>query len=120
VHVPADARALTLSIWEERAARNEALFREVNERVERLGRDWRVDGEPTRFVCECADGECTETVVVPLDVYEDVRAHPRRFLIRPGHEHGELETIVAQTGDYAVVEKTGGAGRVAEQTDPRV
>jgi hypothetical protein len=108
-----------LTLWEERAARNEALFREVNEHAEQLGQDWRAGGEPTRFVCECSDSACTETISVPLDVYEDVRSHPRRFLIRPGHEHGELEAVVARTDGYAVVEKSGAAGRVAEQTDPR-
>lgn len=91
----------------------------MNEHAERLGRDWRGDGEPTRFVCECSDSGCTETIAVPLEVYEEVRSHSRRFVIRPGHEHGELETVVARTEVYAVVEKTGGAGRVAEQTDPR-
>jgi hypothetical protein len=91
----------------------------VNEHAERLGADWRAEGEPTSFVCECADAGCTETIAVPPEIYEDVRSHPRRFLIRVGHEHGELETIVARTDEYEIVEKTGDAGRIAEQTDPR-
>ena len=91
----------------------------MNEQAERLGNDWRAVGESTRFVCECADSACTETIAVPVTVYEEVRSHPRRFLIRPGHEHGELETVVVRTGDYEVVEKTGDAGRIADQTDPR-
>jgi len=52
-------------------------------------------------------------------VYEEVRSHPRRFLIRPGREHGELETVVVRADDYEVVEKAGDAGRIADQTDPR-
>ncbi len=91
----------------------------MNEHAEQLGNDWRAEGESTRFVCECADSGCTETIAVPVAVYEDVRSHPRRFLIRPGHEHGEPETVVERTDDYEVVEKTGDAGRIADQTDPR-
>ena len=91
----------------------------MNEHARELGNDWRAEGDSTRFVCECADSGCTETIGVPVTVYEEVRSHPRRFLIRPGHGQGELETVVVRTDDYAVVEKTGDAGRIADQTDPR-
>jgi hypothetical protein len=63
----------------------------------------RGEATPTRFVCECSDSGCTETIALPIAVYEDVRSHPRHV----------------RTDDYVVVEKTGGAGRVAERTDPR-
>lgn len=120
--MPKDAGVLTwfsVSLWEERAARNEALFREVNEQAQRLGDQWRPAGEPTQFVCECADTACLERIAVPTEIYEQVRANPRRFLVRPGHQHPELETLVTANDDYLVVEKTGASGRVAEQTDPR-
>jgi hypothetical protein len=55
---------------------------------------------------------------VPVTVYEGVRSHPRRLLSRPGHEHGELETVVVRADDYDIVEKTGDPGRIADQTDP--
>lgn len=108
-----------MSLWEERAARNEALFREVNEQAERLGHIWQSEGKSARFICECADAACTETIAVPADVYQRVRSNPRQFLIRPGHQQPGLEGIVAASDGYVIVEKTGTAGRIAEQTNPR-
>lgn len=105
-----------MSLWEERAARNEALFRAVNEQAEGLGRDWQQPTETPRFVCECADDACTEQIVVPAEVYIQVRSNSRQFLIRPGHEHAEIERVVAATDEYAVVEKTGPAARIADRT----
>ena len=72
----------------ERQARNEALFREVNERIAHLGERaeaWSPDG--TDFLCECGEeGGCGQRVRVPLDVYNRVRAQDDRFVVRPGHE----------------------------------
>ncbi len=108
-----------MTLWEERAARNEALFRAVNEQVERLGRDWQQPDETSVFICECADDACTERISVPAEVYERVRSNPRQFLVRPGHEHAEIERVVTTTDRYAVVEKTGSAGTIADRTAPR-
>jgi hypothetical protein len=105
-----------MNLWEERAGRNEALFREVNEHVEALS-EGSVAGE-TGFVCECSDAGCTARLYLRLAVYESARADPRRFLVVPGHE-GDFERIVERGDGYVVVEKEGGAGRISEQTDPR-
>src|ERR1700746_2372272 len=101
---------------EERAGRNESIFREINERVEELGA--AVEG-PTEFLCECARTDCTERLDVPLDIYEQVRARSRHFLVAPGHERLEYERGVAQGDGCLVVTKIGVAGDVAEDEDPR-
>lgn len=67
---------------------------------------------------ECSDDRCTELVAVPRAVYEEVRANARRFLVVPGHDQ-DFEDVVERTERYAIVEKEGRAGEVAEQTDPR-
>ena len=110
-----------MSLYEERAARNEALFREVNEEVERLSdRHETTAGEPLRLVCECANDQCSETIAVPPEVYEQVRANPRQFLVRPGHETSAVERMFALTAEYAIVEKdTPTTARIAERHDPR-
>ena len=79
-----------MTLWEERAARNEVVFRHVNEEVADLGQG---SGTGTSFVCECSDTSCIERIDVPLELYEAVRANPRRFLVKPGHEHPELEPL---------------------------
>ena len=71
-----------------RQARNEAIFREVNERIAQLGQSaqaWSPDGV-VEFLCECGvDGGCGERIRMPLEVYEAVRGQDDRFAVRPGH-----------------------------------
>jgi hypothetical protein len=108
-----------MSHWEERASRNEALFREVNERVEELHGRLESD-EWGGFVCECADDGCTRRIHLPLATYERVRSDPRRFLVLPGHERLELERVVEERDRFLVVEKnTPVALEVVESTNPR-
>lgn len=104
------------SLWEQRAARNEALFREVNENIARLEESHGQTGTDPVFLCECADPECTEQLSVDGETYRRARAEPRWFLVLPGHEDAELERVVERHPAYLIVEKTGAAGEVAEQT----
>ena len=106
-----------MSLWEQRAARNETLFREVNENIARLEEGSDTMTEPG-FVCECAQNDCTERLGVDLENYLRVREDPRRFFVFPGHQHPDLERVVETHRDYLVVEKTGEAGEVAEETQP--
>jgi hypothetical protein len=104
------------SLWEQRAARNEALFREVNENIARLEERHGATASEPVFLCECASAECTQHLPVGLEVYAQVREEPRRFLVVPGHEDPRLEKVVATSAEYLIVEKTGAAGEVAEHT----
>jgi hypothetical protein len=104
-----------------RQARNEALFREVNERIAQLGEAaeaWSPDGI-VEFLCECGDENgCGERIQMPLEVYEGVRAQDDRFAVKPGHETLELETAVDWTDDYVIVDKVPAAERFVAD-DPR-
>jgi hypothetical protein len=102
-----------------RAGRNESVFRDVNERVADLSQLFGALQPTGEFVCECADERCTEFVVLPLAAYEAVRAHSTRFIVRPGHEVLDVETVVEEHPGYLVVEKRGVAAEVAEALDPR-
>lgn len=85
-----------------RLAHNEALFREVNERIHDLrGRA----GVGTGYLCECANSECFETVVLIDDAYREIRTEPTHFLVVPGHELVDIERVVRRTETYVVVEK---------------
>ena len=106
------------SLWEQRAARNESLFREVNENIARLEeRHGGTTAEPV-FLCECANADCTQRLPVGPDVYTRVREQPRQFMVIPGHEDPRVEEVVETHRDYLVVSKTGAAGQVAEQMQP--
>jgi len=103
-----------------RQARNEALFREVNERIAQLGaraQAWTPEG--IDFLCECGDeGGCGQRVRVPVPVYERVRSQNDRFVVRPGHETLEIERAVEWTDTYVVVDKKPAYEKYVED-DPR-
>lgn len=104
------------SLWEQRAARNEALFREVNENIASLEERFGATVTEPVYVCECANTACAEQLAIDPETYRRVRQEPRWFFLRPGHEDAQLERIVERHRDYLIVEKTGAAGHVAEQT----
>ena len=98
---------------EGRLAHNEAMARRMNEALEKLSPGER--SSPEWFICECSRLECTDYIIeiTPRD-YERIHEHPRRFIVRPGHENGEMESIVEAHGAYLVVEKKGEGGRQAD------
>jgi hypothetical protein len=103
-----------------KAARNQALFREVNERiVEITERDHVPRQERWDFVCECSDVGCVDTISLTPVEYEAIRLLPTRFPIKPGHEVPEVERVVWKHEGYWIVEKFGKAGTVAVEADPR-
>jgi hypothetical protein len=103
---------------ERRLAANETMFREVNEGIER-GQWPGEDREPVGFRCECARLGCNLLVKLTLAEYEQVRAHPRRFMMVPGHEIPGVETVVEQRPGYVIVQKREEAGERAAASDPR-
>ena len=100
-------------------AKNEALFRQVNERIEEINE--KLDpGGLSDFLCECGDDDCTTPISLTLKEYEEVRSAPTHFAIAHGHEVIDVERVIATTERFAVVEKfPGQAGRIAVETDPR-
>ena len=89
---------------ERRNARIESLFREVNSRLAELYLHLDESDEYV-FLCECSDGRCGGGLNLTIDEYAQIRAHPRRFAIVPGHTLTSAWRVV-QTGDrYSVVEQ---------------
>lgn len=103
---------------ERRLARNETLFRGANEAIERG--QWPADpAKPVRFRCECSRMDCDQPVELTIAQYEQVRRFPRHFVLVPGHELPEIESVVERGGHYVVVEKQAAAGAIATANDPR-
>ena len=104
---------------EERVARNEALFREVNEQIKQVNED-EPAAAATSFICECGDPECTGPVSLSLVEYEEVRDDPTHFAVLPGHVVPEVEVVIARNDRFAVVRKNEPrAARIAVREDPR-
>jgi hypothetical protein len=107
---------------EERLAKNEIVFRDVNERIEdmavaqaQLLRDERDLG----FLCECSNVDCTLRLRLTLTDYEQARSDPAQFVVALGHELPEIEEVVSIGDGYQVVRKQGAAAVIAEESDPR-
>jgi hypothetical protein len=102
---------------EERLARNEAFFREVNERIRQVTTGF--NGESHDFLCECSDPTCAVRISLTLAEYEHIRANSTRFVLAPGHIASEIEHALVRARDHVVVEKHGVAGDIASELDPR-
>jgi hypothetical protein len=104
---------------EERVARNETLFREVNERIKQVNAGLATI-EATDFLCECGDESCTQPISLTMAEYESVRAEPTHFAVVAGHVVPDVERVLTSSERYAVVEKVDpDAVRIAEAEDPR-
>jgi hypothetical protein len=103
---------------QERMARTEAAFREVNEAI--AGTAARFEAEEADFICECADPQCAHRVTAGLDDYEEVRSEGTHFLLAQGHHEPEVERIVERTAEFDVVEKiTPLMARIVRRLNPR-
>ena len=105
---------------EERIGLNEAVFREVNERIDDLADTFDLKSQQLDLVCECGDANCVQRITMTPAEYEQLRSDSHQFAVFPGHEYSDVESVVDRRKGYDVVEKTKGAPeRIAEQTDPR-
>ena len=90
---------------EVRAARNQALFRAVNEKVRQLNEDVASLTGSFTIACECSDAECLEMIEISPEEYLDVRSEPRHFVVLEGHIIPKIEFVVRETAGWVVVEK---------------
>jgi 5-bromo-4-chloroindolyl phosphate hydrolysis protein len=104
----------------ERAARNQSLYRSINEKILELNQTLAEAGiEDSEWICECADTDCMVRVVATLREYEMVRSNPRTFIVSRGHLYPEVERVLNQNDRYMIVEKIDDAGQIAETLNPR-
>jgi hypothetical protein len=101
----------------ERLATNEALFRDVNERIREISDGFGQEEADYDFLCECSDPACAERVVLTRAEYEHVRSLSTRFVVAKGHAIPEIETVIEQAKDHVIVEKEGEAADVAVRLD---
>jgi hypothetical protein len=104
---------------ERRLGRNEALFREVNERIERVSGALRTGTDTMTILCECGNPDCVEHIEVSLSEYERIRGDSTHFFVRPGHAKPDVEEVIEHHDEYDVVRKNGAAAEIARELDPR-
>ena len=102
----------------QRIARNEARFRDLNERT--VAATDELHGErqaECTVVCECALADCDAMITVPVKAYEAARAASERFLVLPDHVIVSAERAIEHGDGYWIVEKIGAGAIVAKQLD---
>ena len=104
---------------ETRLARNETLFREVNERIEDLAVSHGDEDHIYEFLCECSNAHCDLRLSIPLSTYEQARADPAVFIVATGHDLPEIEKVVLHGDGFQLVRKQGEAAELAKEADPR-
>lgn len=104
---------------QERLAKNESLFRELNENINSLASGLGSRDDSFEFICECSTSGCFERLSLTLAEYEQIRQDGTHFLLKEGHEDIEIELVIARRDGYVVVGKDGVAGLVADADDPR-
>jgi len=108
-------REPAVSLSDERLAKNEILFREINERLDEMSVPW---SKTTDYLCECSEMACTKIVELTNEEYERVRSRPTVFVVAHGHERPEIEKVVERTEGFLLVEKVVAVDEIAEH-DPR-
>ena len=107
-----------MSERQRRRGLNEAVFREVNERIHDLTERFELE-QGLDLVCECDDTSCADRISMSEADYEQVRADSRQFAIVPGHSDATVEVVIAREKGYHLVRKQSEAAAIAEETDPR-
>lgn len=105
---------------EERIGMNEAVFRDVNERIQDVASAFELTSEPLDLICECGDAACVERISLTRSEYEHVRSDAQLFAVAKSHVALDVEKVEEEHDRYDVVRKYKGVpAEIAEQTDPR-
>ena len=91
-----------------RVGENEALYRSINERIKDLNATFGLITESMTVVCECGYLECAEQIVLPIPEYRRVRADPTQFVVLPGHEIPDLESVLERNDGWLLIRKDAG------------
>ncbi len=84
----------------DRIAQTELFFRAVNEEIAAN------DGHgTTRFLCECGNPACSEGLELTAAALHHLHAENGLFVVLPGHEIADLETVVNRQNGYLVVRR---------------
>jgi hypothetical protein len=83
------------------------LRRDVNERIRELAGDEEVPTTGSRrYLCECGEQDCLETIELTVDEYEEVGDDLTLAFVAPGHERAG-EQVVKRAGRFSVVVSPG-------------
>jgi hypothetical protein len=101
----------------DRVAKNESLYRAVNQQIEHVSTELGGDeSSELEVLCECGRDGCDSLVRLPAGEYERVHFQLDRFVLAPGHATAEIEDVVEEHDGWIVVDKFGEAEEIAERS----
>ena len=103
----------------ERAARNEEVFRGVNEQIEDGAKQHAVSG-PLPFHCESDNASCLDTIKIPPTRYAAIVGEQVQLVVVPGHEDPRMEQdALIPEAEFLVVSKISEARRRMDHDRPQ-
>ena len=102
---------------EDRIAKNETVFRAANREIEQAEEADRSSDGVLEVLCECGREGCGGMISLTVAEYDAVRLQDDRFVVLPGHESPEIESVVERRATYFVVDKFGEAEEIAEDSE---
>lgn len=98
-----------------RAARNQMLFRSVNDGIRELGGTLLTSVEEVDFACECENLECTEPIRMRVSQFAAIEGVENRFIVLRGHEVPEVEDVAGERDGFLIVSKRGAGAEFAKE-----
>jgi hypothetical protein len=112
----ADEERLTTTAQAEARARNQALYRMVNNRILDVNDEFG-EWDYAEFLCECGTLGCETTIRISAHEYSSVRAEPTRFVTAVGHFAPIVDVVVEKDERYWIVETLPGEpSKIARKT----
>jgi hypothetical protein len=102
---------------EVKAAKNQLMFRAVNQQIREVSERVLHQAAEIDFACECNDPTCVQSVAIDLDEFVRLDRSTNRFVVLPGHEDPTVEDVVDTHQRFVVVSKRGaGADFIRDQS----
>jgi hypothetical protein len=94
------ATVLVSAARAERIVQTELFFRAVNDEIAKSN-----GTGPVLFLCECGNPLCAEKIELTPEAHKRLHAESALFVVVPGHEIPDVETVVERSERYLIVRK---------------
>jgi len=97
------------NLSKQRRIQNEQLFRDINKQLQTTVKYLLENSETStvliEFYCECSDRLCMDRIELTAKEFESIERKQNVFVIKPGHNHPDLEKVVSKRRGLELVRK---------------
>jgi|SRR5207302_8062991 len=98
-----------------RAAQNQMMFRQVNDRIKELSETVGGSRPELDFSCECADGTCAEKIRMSFQQFVAIESDENQFIVLRGHEVPEVEDVIGEREGFLIVSMRGAGAEFVKE-----